>query len=115
MSDLDFDTLSQEDIPKEKLESYAKMIEALSNKPTERDLREIEAKKFDELLEVLDAYITEYKIEVLTKFFKQVGKLKEGYHEKFMKLADKIITYETEEQEAEHEWIEYLLATSNDS
>lgn len=105
----------EEKLSKERLEECLKIAEALSDKPTERDLRQMEAKKFDELLETLEGVITEYKVELLAKFFKKIGKVREGYHEKFMETANRIIKEETESMEEDEEMIEYMLATSNDS
>lgn len=105
-------------IPDEKRKECIEIVKNLSNVdtgPTEESLRRAEADKFEELEEVLEDFITEERIRILKKLFKEVSIPGGGYHKRFMNTIDELIYKIEEDIRRSDEWVEYCLATSNDS
>jgi hypothetical protein len=90
MEDLEFDVLFQEDIPKDKLESYAKMIKKLpNNKPNKWELKYEEEQVFCKLLRKLNKVHREHRFKILHKFFNEIKGGGRGYHKKYMEAIDR--------------------------
>jgi hypothetical protein len=90
MTDLDFDVLFREDVPKEKLESYAKMIEKLpNNKPNKWELKYEEEKVFCKLLRKLNKVCESQRFKILNKFFNEMKGGGRAHHKKYMLAIDR--------------------------
>ncbi len=89
MKDLEFNLLF-EDIPKEKLQTYVKMVKKLpNNKPSKGELKYREGQAFCKVLRKLNKVGESHRLRVLHKFFNEIRGGGGGYHKKYMKAIDR--------------------------
>ena len=108
LEDSDFDCLFQ-DIPKEKLKEYSKILRKLEE-PSKRELKDLERASFVKILRKVRKVDPESSFEILKKFYKEIGVSGGGYHKRYMKAADKALWRIEDLIEDEREFQSMMIA-----